>query len=46
MRLTDMPTIVATVVEPAERRRLDAAADGRFSTIHTDSVADVIRAVF
>jgi len=45
MRLTDMQTLIATVVEPAERRRLDAAADGRFSTIHTDSVAAVIRAV-
>jgi AraC-like DNA-binding protein len=40
-----LQTLVATVVEPAERRRLDAAADGRFETIHAESVSDVIRAV-
>jgi AraC-like DNA-binding protein len=45
MRLNDLETIVATVVEPAERPRLDAAAGGRFATIHADSVADAIRAV-
>jgi AraC-like DNA-binding protein len=45
MRLTDLQTVVATVVEPAERRRLDAAAHGRFATIHAESVADAIRAV-
>jgi AraC-like DNA-binding protein len=45
MRLNDLTTIVATVVEPAERPRLDAAAGGRFATIHANSVADAIRAV-
>jgi AraC-like DNA-binding protein len=36
---------VATVVDPRDRPRLDAAAAGRFRTIHAESVADVIRAV-
>jgi AraC-like DNA-binding protein len=45
MRLTDLQTVVATVVEPADRARFDAVADGRFATIHAESVADAIRAV-
>jgi AraC-like DNA-binding protein len=36
---------VATVVDPRDRPRLDAAAGGRFRTIHAESVADAIRAV-
>ena len=36
---------VATVVDPRDRPRLDAAAGGRFRTIHAESVAEVIRAV-
>jgi AraC-like DNA-binding protein len=45
MRLIDHAPVVATVVEPHERARLDAAASGRFATIHTECVADAIRAV-
>jgi len=36
---------VATVLDPRDRPRLDAAAAGRFTTIHTESVPDAIRAV-
>lgn len=36
---------VATVVDPRDRPRLDAAAGGRFRTIHADSVPDAIRTV-
>ena len=36
---------VATVVDPRDRPRLDAAAGGRFRTIHAESVAEAIRAV-
>lgn len=38
-------TIVATVLEPAARTRLDAAAHGSFATVHAKSLPDVIRAV-
>ncbi len=36
---------VATVIEPAVRPRLDAAAQGSFRTYHADSVTDAVRAV-
>lgn len=42
-RLSDL--VVATVLDPQERPRLDAAASGRFRSLHTDTVHDVIRAV-
>ncbi len=38
------PTI-ATVLEPPSRTRIDAAAGGKFCTIHTESVPEAIRAV-
>jgi AraC-like DNA-binding protein len=38
-------TMVATVLAPQERPRLDAAAGGRFTTIHTDTIPEAIRAV-
>lgn len=38
------PTI-ATVLDPHDRFRLDAASLGRFTTIHADSIRDAIRAV-
>jgi AraC-like DNA-binding protein len=37
--------MVATVLEPAHRARLDATAGGRFGTVHANTVADAIRAV-
>ena len=37
--------LVATVLEPGDRARLDAAAQGRFLSLHTNSVRDVIRVV-
>jgi AraC-like DNA-binding protein len=37
--------MVATVLDPRERPRLDAAAGGRFTTIHADTIPDAIRAV-
>lgn len=37
--------VVATVMDPAERQRLDAAATGRFRSIHADTVYEAIRAV-
>jgi AraC-like DNA-binding protein len=37
--------MVATVLHPEERPRLDAAAGGRFMTIHTDTIPEAIRAV-
>jgi len=36
---------VATVVEPSVRLRLEAAGQGTFAAIHTDSVGEAIRAV-
>ncbi len=36
---------VATVIEPSERPRLDAAANGRFRAVHADTVTEVIRTV-
>ena len=36
---------VATVLDPQERPRLDAAAGGRFTTIHADTIPEAIRAV-
>jgi AraC-like DNA-binding protein len=37
--------MVATLLDPIERPRLDAAAAGRFATVHADTVAEAIRAV-
>lgn len=39
------PVMVATLMEPAARRRLDAAADGRFAARHADSMRGVLRVV-
>jgi AraC-like DNA-binding protein len=39
------PPTVATVLAPQERPRLDAAAGGRFTTIHADTIPEAIRAV-
>jgi AraC-like DNA-binding protein len=36
---------VATVLEPAMRMRLDAAADGYFAALHTGSLPEALRAV-
>jgi AraC-like DNA-binding protein len=38
------PTVV-TILEPDDRPRLDAAANGCFATVHANSVPEVIRAV-
>lgn len=45
MHLAAHTPTVATVLDPPSRPRVDAAAGGRFRTIHTESVADAIRAV-
>lgn len=37
--------VVATVLDPQERPRLDAAAGGRFTTIHAETIPEAIRAV-
>lgn len=37
--------MVATVLEPAVRTRLDAAVHGSFATVHVETLPDVIRAV-
>ncbi len=37
--------VVATVLEPQERPRLDAAVDGRIQSVHAETVGEVIRAV-
>ena len=37
--------LIATVLDPGDRARLDAAAQGRFLSLHTNSVRDVIRVV-
>lgn len=39
-----IPT-VATIVEPGDRPRFDAAGQGCFAAIHTDSIPEAIRAV-
>jgi len=36
---------VATIVEPQERRRLDVAAEGAFTAIHTETLPEAIKAV-
>lgn len=41
----DAPPAVATVLEPAERRSLEAAANGRFATFHAQSVDELVRTV-
>lgn len=42
---TGQVTMVATVLDPQERPRLDAAAGGRFTTIHADTIPEAIRVV-
>ncbi len=42
MRIT---TTVATILEPAERSRLDAAAQGTFAAYHARNVVEALRAV-
>ncbi len=37
--------VVATVIEPENRPRLDAAVQGCFRAVHTENLRDVIRAV-
>ncbi len=36
---------VATILEPAMRDRIDAAAEGHFSTLHAESLSDAMRAL-
>jgi AraC-like DNA-binding protein len=37
--------LIATVLDPADRSRLDVAAEGRFFPLHNDTVREAIRAV-
>ena len=37
------PTTVATILEPAERSRLDAAAQGTFAAYHAKNVGEALR---
>jgi len=43
--MTAVAPLIATVLDPADRSRLDAAAQGRFRPLHADSVREVIRVV-
>lgn len=45
MQLDTQPATVTTVLEPAMRTRLDAAAQGYFATVHADSLSDAVRTV-
>lgn len=45
MREAQAHPMVATVLDPHERPRLDAAAGGRFTTIHADTIPEAIRVV-
>ncbi len=45
MQLDAQPVTVTTVLEPAMRTRLDAAAQGYFAAVHADSLPDAVRAV-
>lgn len=45
MHVAQASPTVATVLDPEERPRLDAAAGGQFTTIHVDTIPDAIRAV-
>ncbi len=45
MSVPQAAAMVATLLEPSERSRLDAAGVGRFRALHTDSVQETIRAV-
>lgn len=45
MEWSDASPTVATVLEPTERPRLEAAAHGSFAAVHTDTVSDLIRMV-
>jgi len=45
MTRPDRRPAVATVLEPSERARLDAAAQGHFATVHAETIRDAIRAV-
>ena len=39
------PLLIATVLRPGERSRVEAAGDGCFEVVHRDSVSDAIRIV-
>ncbi len=45
MQLDAQPAIVTTVLEPAMRTRLDAAAQGYFAAVHADSLPDAVRTI-
>ena len=45
MQHFDATPAVATVIEPAEQRSLEAAAQGRFAAYHTQSVDELLRTV-
>ncbi len=45
MRLAEGSATVATVIEPAARHWVDAAAAGQFVTLHADTVGEVLQAV-
>jgi AraC-like DNA-binding protein len=45
MQVADAPPTIATVLDPRERPLLDAAAGGRFTTIHAESMPEALRAV-
>jgi AraC-like DNA-binding protein len=41
----DSPPLIAAVLRPEERSRVDAAGNGWFSVVHRESIPDAIRAV-
>ena len=45
MHLERQPATVTTVLEPAMRRRLDAAAQGYFAAVHADSLPHALRTI-
>jgi AraC-like DNA-binding protein len=45
VRVLESKLTIATVLEPADRPRVEAAAGDRVATIHAESVADAIRTV-
>jgi len=45
MQVAEVPPTIATVLHPTERPRLDAAAGGRFTTIHAETMSEALRAV-
>lgn len=40
---TDARTVVATVLDPDDRMRVDAAGSGIYRTVHRDSLEDILR---